>query len=129
MRTACLDCTLKHLGEAAIWDMEVQQGYPQFRIYVVGSLAHASTEVHKVNPALAMVIREHRLAWMEDMKHDVPYEALGTFVTALQALPDNAARVATTVPEECREGLLGELTGDTRPLEAAAISPPDARAF
>ena len=108
MRKACLDCTLKHLGEAAVFDMEVTTGYPQFSVYVVGALSHASTEICDLIPRLAMQIREHRIRWMEDHRYKIPYEELGLYLETLRALPEG-----TPYPDP--PPMEGGFSGDTRP--------------
>lgn len=81
MRTTCYDCGMKHLGSAAVADIEVCMGYPQFKLWVIGNLDHAAQELYESNPALAMLIREHRLSWQErDGDYKIPYEELAGFV-------------------------------------------------
>jgi hypothetical protein len=99
---------MKHLGAAAVFDMEVSMGYPQFAVYVIGSLDHASTEI--------AALREHRLRWMADRTYPVPYEELGAFMDVLAAVPDGTdiARLPA-VPDNCRPPDGTSETGDTRP--------------
>jgi hypothetical protein len=107
---------MKHLGAAAVFDMEVSMGYPQFAVYVIGSLDHASTEIAALHRELAMTIREHRLRWMADRTYPVPYEELGAFMDVLAAVPDGTdiARLPA-VPDNCRPPDGTSETGDTRP--------------
>lgn len=117
MRESCLDCTIKHLGEAAIFDIEVQMGYPDYYVYVIGSLSHASQEIYTENRELAMVIREHRLNWANGCNtYNIPYEALTKYIMSRKELGKWAA-----MPEECIAGLAvnpdtGDpmISGDTR---------------
>jgi DNA/RNA endonuclease G (NUC1) len=117
MRESCLDCTIKHLGEAAIFDIEVQMGYPDFYVYVIGSLSHAAQEIYAENRDLAMIIREHRLNWENDCHtYNIPYEALTKYILSRRELQKWAA-----IPEECFAGLTKDsdtgnplISGDTR---------------
>lgn len=99
MRTACFECVYKHLGEAAIWAMEVPLGYPEFALYVVGALSHASTEVSAVHNDLAMLIRMHRTKWMTNRTYRIPYLELGAYVQACLLL--NELEPYPAIPEEC----------------------------
>ena len=121
MRKACLSCVLKHLASAAVAETEVRMGYPNFRIYVVGNLDHASQECQQAYHELAMVIREHRIKYMEKRFHIVPYESLYAFVETCIQLENTAATSYPTIPENCTQGLdlddsgCPKLSGDTRP--------------
>lgn len=108
MHPACIDCTMKHLGEAHSWDVEVQMGYPRFVVYVVGALSHASMEIQRLSPRMAMTIREHRLRWMEDHTYDIPYEELGEWLEIVKVIPEG-----TPWPDP-PDMPLG-FTGDARP--------------
>lgn len=122
MRKTCFECVIKHLGSAGVADMEFHMGYPQFKLWVIGNLEHASQEVYDEYPEFAMVIREHRLRWQDtDGDYRIPYEALASFAddcsrcrhsTAEQELPE--------IPDDCIFGLKTEngkpvFTRDTRP--------------
>lgn len=120
MRRPCLDCVFKHLADAAIWEMEYHLGYPGFKLYIIGSLDHASTEVFVAYPELAWVIRQHRINWSHDPEHyAIPYEALGSFIDSCSQLPDGS--VLPAIPESCLVGLTSNDAGklqfdmDTRP--------------
>ena len=121
MRKACLMCVLKHLASAAIAETEVTMGYPAFDVYVVGNLDHASQECLGAYYELAMVIREHRIKYMEDRSHIVPYESLYAFVKTCASMPTDEAFKYPAVPESCLQGLELHLdgspvfAGDTRP--------------
>lgn len=81
MRESCLGCVYKHLADAYIAAIEYDMGYPDESLpLVVGNLSHAAQEVIQVLPELAVVLRAHRLAWFEDVAHDVPYIKLCAFV-------------------------------------------------
>ena len=100
MRKSCLQCVMKHLGEAAMFEVEFRQGYPMFEVYVVGSISHASQEAFLYSERLAELLREHRLHWMNDpMNYDVPYEALGVYVrTCIDA---GEGEPVPGIPKEC----------------------------
>jgi len=51
---------------------EVKQGYPEHKWVVVGHLGEAADECAKKYPELAAEIRQHRLAYMQDVNHDIP---------------------------------------------------------
>lgn len=108
MRKACIDCTMKHLGEAALFDMEVTTGYPQFAVYVIGALSHATTEICELSPELAMTIREHRLRWMNNRRYKIPYEELGEYLDVVSTLPEGTEWPAPP-------SIDGPMSGDTRP--------------
>ena len=77
MRNGCLDCVTKHLGEAAIFEEEYHMGYPQYYMYVVGCLSHASMEIYEFSAKYAEIIRQHRLNWMDDSyNYKIPYEEI-----------------------------------------------------
>jgi len=88
MRKTCLECVVKHLGAAAVYIEECAMGYPDYYGYAVGELCHASSESLSEFPVLAMIIREHRIKWMETRKaerrHVIPFEALFGYVDALE---------------------------------------------
>ena len=97
MREGCYDCVRKHIADAAIFDIEVTQGYPDYDMYVVGSLSQAAQEAVKHNARLADVLREHRLAYMADPTYDVPFIPLWRYVKTCIA----TGPVVPEVPEDC----------------------------
>ena len=117
MRKSCYACVLKHLGSAGVFIKETKMGYPDYDIWVVGELEHAADECLRDNPELAAVIREHRLAWMDDHSHFIPFEALGRYVHACELSP---AGNTPMPPEDTMQGLDVDggrlhVSGDTRP--------------
>lgn len=121
MRESCLLCVMKHLGEAAIFEAEFRLGYPQFEVYVVGSLSHAAQEALKYNEKLAEVIREHRINWMEDpLGYDIPYEALGVYVRT--CIDTGEDRPAPSMPSECFTVVQESDLDDFDDLEGIEIS-------
>lgn len=127
MRKSCIDCTIKHLGTAAVYDEEMRMGYPQYYVFLVGNLEHASEEIYRIHHELAMVIREHRIALQMDRTHVVPYEALADYLDTMASTEDddltpfNAEDPWPDIPSSCLEGLEIDEQGkckfsmDTRP--------------
>ena len=65
MRETCLDCVLKHLGQAAVLADEALMGYPLHKFYAIGHLAEASSECISKHPGLAHKIRDARLVYQD----------------------------------------------------------------
>ena len=65
MRKFCLDCTIKHLGQAYALHGEMEQGYPEHVLGVIGHLAEASEECIGASTELADKIRQYRLVLHE----------------------------------------------------------------
>jgi hypothetical protein len=104
MRKPCLDCCYKHLGDAAIWEIEYHLGYPGFKLYIVGSLNHASHEVYRASSELAWVLREHRINWSSSpATYDVPYEALAAYLEICMQIPEGQPLPA--IPDGCLVGI------------------------
>lgn len=89
MRKYCIDCTLKHLGSAAIQIEECLDGYPNFDIYVIGNLDQASQEIRELSPEMCQIIRAHRVNWMEDHYYKIPFEELSAVIKMLPGLYEN----------------------------------------
>ena len=61
MRPYCLECTIKHLGQAYVnHHGEGHLGYPQHFLAVIGHLAEASEECRQASKELADEIRDAR---------------------------------------------------------------------
>lgn len=73
MRKYCLDCVIKHLGQAYVTQMESNMGYPSHILYTIGHLSEASEECMEVSGDLAEEIRQYRLMVMENSNYIVPY--------------------------------------------------------
>jgi hypothetical protein len=92
-------------------------------MYVVGNLYHAAQECYSEYKELAMVLREHRIAYMEEPAHIVPFESLYAFVnTCIQIQAGaNAPFSYPVIPDNCLQGLSTDkdgrpiFSGDTRP--------------
>ncbi len=57
-RTSCLECVMKHLGQAWVLYSEYKVGYP-YKLLIIGHLAEAEAESESW-PALHNLIREQR---------------------------------------------------------------------
>ena len=115
MRKSCFDCVRKHLGSAAVFIKETEMGYPNYDVYAIGELDHASDEVLAVNKDLAMVIREHRILWMEDASHLIPFEEMSAYIKDCM-LADSQGLPMPQIPNGVLKGIdLSSLHGDTRP--------------
>ena len=131
MRISCLECVVKHLGSAAVYIEEVEQGYPNYYGYVYGELDHAASECYAHYPDLAMTIREHRIQWSMARKEGkqnsyvVPFEALFAYIDVLEAIGD--AELQPEVPAEASAGLPRDEHGnvkfsmDTRPPDLVGV--------
>lgn len=73
MRKYCLDCVIKHLGQASVLQMECVLGYPEHAIMIIGHLSEASEECYGVSPELSEEIRQWRLLFIKDNKTDIPF--------------------------------------------------------
>ncbi|MBQ2486393.1 MAG: hypothetical protein II518_04975 [Candidatus Methanomethylophilus sp.] len=122
MRQPCLQCLLKHIGNAAVLIEEVEDGYPYSHM-VVGHLDQAAQEIRGYSKEFALVIRAHRIKWQQDHDYSIPFEAFDRYVGDLELLGDlNNKGMFPHVPEDCYEGLdklaSGEgynlMTGDQR---------------
>lgn len=111
MRKHCIDCVIKHLGTAAVYDDEMRMGYPFYYAYVVGNLEHAAEEILELSREYAMVIRQHRINLQNDLEYKVPYENLCRF---FQLIRDIEMETPIEIPEDCLEGL--EKSEDGRPV-------------
>lgn len=72
----CLDCVIKHLADAKINNEEALSGYPDHSLDVIGNLSQASNECIGASKELAEEIRQHRLLYMADNSHKIPYYIL-----------------------------------------------------
>ena len=83
MRAYCLDCVIKHLGQAMVTQMESSMGYPEHILLTIGHLSEASEECVQISSDLAEEIRQYRLKLMEDNAFDIPYFSLYNKVKSL----------------------------------------------
>ena len=86
MREACLDCGIKHLGQAAVLMHEVKKGYEYHFVYVVGHLAEMEDELIQKYPEWTKRIRAVRQAYMrgEDIDIDILAEDYYKFVLEMK---------------------------------------------
>ena len=61
LRKSCLDCVLKHLGQAVVLLGEAEKGYPSHKYIALGHLGEAEDESINKYPDLAADIRSTRL--------------------------------------------------------------------
>lgn len=73
MRKYCLDCVIKHLGQAFVLNLEMEAGYSEHELLLIGHLAEASEECYGISQEIANEIRQYRLALLEDSKFQIPY--------------------------------------------------------
>ena len=83
MRKYCLDCVIKHLGQAFVNHIESENGYKNHELLVIGHLAEASEEVYGVSKDLADEIRQYRLMYIKDKSVNIPYFELYEKINAL----------------------------------------------
>jgi len=92
MRPFCLECTIKHPGQAYVnHHCEGHLGYPQHFLAVIGHLAEAAEECAGASKELADEIRAHRRRLHKDLIDvvkngrdvDIPYFELFYKVLAL----------------------------------------------
>ena len=72
MRSSCLECVLKHLGQAAVNLEEYYLGYPLHKYLAIGHLAEASVESIQKYPKLAHQIRDHRKLFSMNEDYQIP---------------------------------------------------------
>lgn len=67
MRYACLECCTKHLGSALVLGREMENGYPEHKVLVMGHLDQASAEIEAMYPEVSQQLRElRRICYWED---------------------------------------------------------------
>lgn len=118
MRKSCVDCCKKHLGSASVLEDEIRNGYPAYELYFLGHLDQAASEIMKASRKMAEVIREHRVKWMYDHNHDIPFEEMWSNLETLSQMTEEERE--DFVPYDVYAGLDMKddallTTGDTRP--------------
>lgn len=102
MHEACLDCTKKHVAQAMIiHEEEVHLGYPTHIYRVIGHLGEASREIFEAYPEMAKLLREYRLAVMEDASIFPPYTAFLGFLDVVIACQDSGVEIPE-IPDDLR---------------------------
>jgi hypothetical protein len=66
MQIKCKNCVVKHIGQALVCSLEVENGYPEHLLKVIGHLAEAENECS--NEDLRNTIRSMRLVCMDAQK-------------------------------------------------------------
>jgi len=89
MREPCLDCVIKHLGQAFVTNIEYSLGYPDHILLTIGHLAEASEECFAKSPEIADKIRQERLKLMENYDYNVPYFELYNIVDEFAMTEDD----------------------------------------
>ena len=89
MREPCLDCVIKHLGQAFVTNIECNLGYPDHILLVIGHLAEASEECFAKSPTIADRIRQERLKLMDNYDYEVPYFELYNIVDEFAMTDDS----------------------------------------
>ena len=109
MRQGCLQCFLKHIGNASVLIDEVHDGYP-YRHLVLGHLDQAAQEIREFSKEFALLVRAHRLKWLADQYYRIPFEAMESYVSYLEEVPGRMSEII--IPEECYDGLDKLASGD-----------------
>lgn len=73
MREACIECVLKHVGQATVLMHETVKGYEYHFVYVIGHLAEAEDE-SATYPVIRDMIYNLRQSYMRG--EDVDIDAL-----------------------------------------------------
>jgi len=71
MRESCIECVLKHVGQAAVLMHETVKGYDYHFVYVVGHLAEAEDEAIVDFPDIEQMIYKLRKSYMEGELVDI----------------------------------------------------------
>jgi len=78
MRESCLECILKHIGQATVLMHEMVKGYKYHFVYVVGHLAEAEDEAAASYPEIKDRIYALRKSFQEGNTVDI--DALAIFI-------------------------------------------------
>lgn len=107
MRQPCLQCFMKHMGNAQVLIEECLDGYP-YLMGVIGHLDQAAQEIRGFSRQLATLVRAHRIRLQQEgvRNYSIPFEAFEIYVYVLEEIKDlsNEANVPE-IPEECYAGL------------------------
>jgi len=111
MRKFCLHCTIKHIAQAYVMEGEVNQGYPEHILGVIGHLAEASEECIEASPELAKKIRQKRLLVLNslidimDNGKTTEIDYFDLFNDAIQVMKDKGCGNCTKSEESFKERL------------------------
>ena len=113
MRQHCLQCFRKHLGNAAVLIEECMDGY-KYKHLAIGHLDQAAQEIREMYPALATLVRAHRIKLQNDWTYSIPFEALDSFIDVLEEIGGDNAKFddIPEIPEDCYKGLDRNAVGD-----------------
>jgi len=59
-RESCVLCAVKHIAQARVLLLEMNNGYPQHYFFALGHLAEAEDELSKHHPSLRIYLRQLR---------------------------------------------------------------------
>jgi hypothetical protein len=76
VRDSCIQCALKHIGQARALMLETCKGYPEHVWFAMGHLAEAEDETVHRHAELANVIRNERLRIQQNHEHKTSWEDL-----------------------------------------------------
>lgn len=85
VRKICLDCCLKHLGQALVLMLESQKGYENHRYIAMGHLAEAEDECVGEYSDMAKSIRETRLSFQNNRE---PYHSIEDLISKLDRIKE-----------------------------------------
>jgi len=75
-RDPCIECALKHLGQARAIFKETKKGYPHFPVFVWGHMAEAEDELLEGHTEQANLIRDERIKYQYDEEYIISFDNL-----------------------------------------------------
>ena len=75
-RDPCIECALKHLGQARAIFNETHKGYPAFPVFVWGHMSEAEDELITEHIEQANLIRDERIKYQYDEEYIIPFDGL-----------------------------------------------------
>lgn len=76
LREPCIQCCLKHIGQARAIYLETKKDYEVFKVFAMGHMAEAEDEALQAIPMIATIIRNERTAWELDNDYQIDWEKL-----------------------------------------------------
>jgi len=76
LRSSCLDCSRKHIGEAEVLLREARMGYPLHAWYAVAHLSQAEAELLNDYPEMAHKVRTERINLIDNLEYSIDEEEL-----------------------------------------------------
>ena len=95
MRTSCIECVRKHVGSAIVAADESLLGHPENSVLVEGHLAHAESEIIRLDMTMAIRLRDFRRAYSRAFIALVT----GTSVTEVQKNMPDATKLLEAIQE------------------------------